>query len=157
MDPTGKQTGPESSAALAGQGLSARQHEVPSSLSADPNPLPIGPDPEEATAFGGKLSETTSTGGRPLLVEPGAPHPRFWSRRLRLVLYVMVCVWLGLLVTVFPWTPVWSQNSLTTGRPVLRAIMLNYFVRGALTGLGLVDIWLGIWEAVRYREDKSGH
>jgi len=28
-------------------------------------------------------------------------------------------------------------------------------VRGAFSGLGVIDIWLGIWEVVRYREPRS--
>jgi hypothetical protein len=36
----------------------------------------------------------------------------------------------------------------------LRVFFHSYFVRGLVTGLGLVDLWLGISEAVQYREKK---
>jgi hypothetical protein len=32
--------------------------------------------------------------------------------------------------------------------------MQSNFTRGLFTGLGLIDIWLGIWEAAHYRDIK---
>jgi hypothetical protein len=59
---------------------------------------------------------------------------------------------LGMLLAVLPWTKLWTENGLVMGLPQLRAIMQMNFVRGLVTGVGLVDIWIGVWEAVRYRE-----
>jgi hypothetical protein len=28
----------------------------------------------------------------------------------------------------------------------------NNFVRGAISGIGIIDLWIGIWEAVHYRD-----
>ena len=61
-----------------------------------------------------------------------------------------------MLLFVLPWTPVWTNNSLLAGHAQLRAFLHSYFTRGAITGIGLVDIWIGIWSAVQYREHKSG-
>ena len=36
--------------------------------------------------------------------------------------------------------------------PDLRALFQNNFLRGVATGLGLIDIWIGIWEAVHYHD-----
>jgi hypothetical protein len=33
-------------------------------------------------------------------------------------------------------------------------VLTNYFVRGIVSGLGVIDIFIGIWEAVNYREPK---
>jgi hypothetical protein len=27
-------------------------------------------------------------------------------------------------------------------------------VKGVITGIGLIDIWIGIWEAVHYRDQR---
>jgi hypothetical protein len=36
--------------------------------------------------------------------------------------------------------------------PAFQHLMQLGFVRGAVSGLGLLDIWLGVLEAVRYRD-----
>ena len=83
-----------------------------------------------------------------------APEVPLWAQRLQLIIFVVFCVQLGLLLAVLPWKPVWTDNSLVAGMPGLRAVLQHNFVRGLVTGLGLVDIWLGVMEAVRYREKK---
>jgi hypothetical protein len=90
--------------------------------------------------------------------EPGtptsAPQSRgsVWGRRFFMVVLVMFCIELGLALTVLPWFSVWTENSLLASLPQLKAVLANYFVRGAFTGLGLIDIWIGVWEAVHYRD-----
>ena len=71
------------------------------------------------------------------------------------VVLVLFCIELGLALTVLPWLNVWTENSLLAGLPQLREFLGNYFVRGAFTGLGLIDIWIGIWEAVHYRDHPA--
>jgi hypothetical protein len=75
-----------------------------------------------------------------------------WLHRLSLVIFVIFCIELGMLLTVLPWTRIWTDNSLLTAHPAWRAVVQDNFVRGVVTGLGLIDIWIGIWEAVHYRE-----
>jgi hypothetical protein len=69
-----------------------------------------------------------------------------------LVVFVLFCLEIGILLTVLPWTRIWTENSLLSGFPQLQDFLRNDFIRGLITGLGLVDIWMGIAEAVRYRE-----
>jgi hypothetical protein len=75
-----------------------------------------------------------------------------WLRRLSLVIYVAFCIEVGMLLIVLPWTQVWTENSLLLSRPELKAFLQLGFVRGAVTGFGILDLWLGISEAVHYRE-----
>jgi hypothetical protein len=75
-----------------------------------------------------------------------------WAHRLSMVILVLFCIELGMLLTILPWTSVWTENSLLTSYPSLRAALRNEFARGAISGLGLVDIWIGIWEAIRYSD-----
>lgn len=77
-----------------------------------------------------------------------------WLHRLSLVILVIFCIELGMLLAVLPWTPVWMNNSLVADSPTLKAIFQGDFVRGLVTGCGLVDIWIGIWEAVHYKDPK---
>jgi|SRR5581483_6077595 len=85
---------------------------------------------------------------------PAQPVTKFvvWSHRLSLVVLVVFCIELGMLLAILPWTTVWNQNSFLAAYPGLKAFAQNNFVRGLATGLGLVDIWIGIWEAVHYRD-----
>ncbi len=82
-----------------------------------------------------------------------ASQPR-WMRRIILVLFVMFCLQMGMMLLFRPWTPPWSNNSWLVEHWTIRSIVTNYFVRGLVSGLGLVDIFIGVWEAVNYREPK---
>jgi hypothetical protein len=75
-----------------------------------------------------------------------------WLHRISLVIFVMFCIELGMLLTVLPWTRIWTDNSLLAAHPAWRALLQDNFVRGIITGIGLVDVWIGIWEAVHYHD-----
>lgn len=87
-------------------------------------------------------------------VQPPAPVPKHvvWLHRLSLVVFVVFCIELGMLLAILPWTTVWNQNSFLAAHPAVKSVMQSNFVRGLATGFGLVDIWIGIWEAVHYRD-----
>jgi hypothetical protein len=80
------------------------------------------------------------------------PRSTVWLSRIFLVIYVMFCIELGMLLTVLPWTRLWTDNSLFALHPTLGAVLRDNFFRGLVTGFGLVDVWIGIWEAVHYRD-----
>ena len=44
----------------------------------------------------------------------------------------------GLLLVVVPWTVFWERNFFVERVPAVSAIALNLFVRGAISGIGLV-------------------
>lgn len=91
----------------------------------------------------------------PVLVMPPAKkpsRPHRWLQRLWLVVFVLFCLEVGIILTVLPWTRLWTDNSLLAGSPALREFFANNFVRGVVSGLGLIDIWMGVAEAVTYRE-----
>jgi len=95
-------------------------------------------------------------GGGPVLVMPPPPsrpsRGQVWMQRIWLAVFVLFCLEVGIILTVLPWTRIWADNSLLLGYPQLREFLMQGFVRGVVTGLGLVDIWMGVAEAVRYRE-----
>jgi hypothetical protein len=81
-----------------------------------------------------------------------APAP-VWLQRLSLVVLVLFCLYIGVIVTALPWMPrYWDQNGWLLAHPALRSVLEQGWVRGILSGLGLLDIWIGVSEAVHYRD-----
>ncbi len=92
-------------------------------------------------------------------LNPSRPASRqsgfdLWIQRLKLGIDVIFFIELGMILVVLPWTPVWTQNSLLAGYPTLQMIANHGFLRGAVSGLGLLNIWIGIADAVHYKEYK---
>ena len=85
----------------------------------------------------------------------GAIAP-IWLQRRSLFVLVLFCVYLGVLVTVLPWwSSVWDRNQFIQSRPLLAAVLHNGAVRGLISGFGLLDVWIGISEAVHYRDHRA--
>jgi hypothetical protein len=63
-------------------------------------------------------------------------------RLLLIVFYVEV----GLVLAVVPWSAYWERNYFADILPVLHAIITNDFFRGAVSGLGLVNLAVAIAE-----------
>ena len=64
----------------------------------------------------------------------------------------------GLLLVVLPWSGFWDRNYFVSASPGLRRFIANDFVRGAVTGLGFVNLFAGLADlalllAVRQRHD----
>jgi hypothetical protein len=54
---------------------------------------------------------------------------------------------IGVILVIAPWWPdVWDANVLVEAWPLLRRVVLSPFVRGAVTGLGLVNVLLAFQE-----------
>lgn len=78
-----------------------------------------------------------------------------WLHRITVLLFVFVCAVVGVLLVILPWRPEWTDNRLLLTYPSLRAIVANGFVRGICSGLGILDIWIGFWEAIHYHEGEQ--
>jgi len=58
----------------------------------------------------------------------------------------------GIVLMVMPWADFWEENYFLLSQPSLLAIASNPFVRGAVSGLGLVNVCAGLaelWRLVR--------
>ena len=62
------------------------------------------------------------------------------------VLYVVVCLEVGLFLTLVPWSAIWERNYFLEVYPVLRPVLLASAVRGAVAGLGVANIYVGLHE-----------
>jgi hypothetical protein len=67
-------------------------------------------------------------------------------KRLILVAFFLE---VGFLLIVVPWSAFWERNYFAQNMPVLLDVITNNFVRGAISGLGLVNVCLGIVELVQ--------
>jgi hypothetical protein len=83
-----------------------------------------------------------------------ASAARLWLHRVGVLLFVFLCATLGVMLMILPWRPEWSDNPLLLSYPALRAIMASGFARGLATGLGVLNVWIGFWEAIQYREEE---
>ena len=63
----------------------------------------------------------------------------------------------GVILVVAPWTAVWEANYLLNAHPLLRAFVLSAFTRGGVTGLGLVNIAIALWEARQHLSGGGEH
>ena len=64
-------------------------------------------------------------------------------KRLLLVAYFIE---VGLLLVLVPWSPFWERNYFLTAFPALHEIVRNNYVRGGVSGLGVVNLLLGFNE-----------
>jgi hypothetical protein len=90
----------------------------------------------------------------PVSVSRASPSvARVWLRRIGVLLFVFLCATLGVMLMILPWRPEWSDNPLLLPYPTLRAIVASGFARGVSTGLGVLNVWIGFWEAIQYQEE----
>ena len=91
------------------------------------------------------------------------------SAKLTVVFYIILCLEVGLMLTFLPWIHVipllptfglgdWGQNyfllyaAQKTGLQGLRPIIASGWVRGAVTGLGLLNLSIAFWEISHFRQ-----
>lgn len=69
-----------------------------------------------------------------------------------LVIEVLFFVEVGMVLLVLPWTRIWTDNPILNTSFHVRQIAESGFLRGMLSGLGLVNLYIAISDAVTYRE-----
>ena len=89
-------------------------------------------------------------------VEESAEPPKIsWFHRLASLLFIIVCFEVGVFLLVFPWMDYWNNNSIASFAPWVRAIWESSYFRGALSGLGLVNIYISLGEVLRLRRPRA--
>src|ERR1700735_455148 len=120
----------------------------------DPTPFSnTPPNTPEATPPQDKTS-TAVLDAPEVSVPPPLSSLQLWMHRISVFLFVLVSAVAGVLLIILPWTPEWTDNYLLLSFPSLRSIVSNGFFRGICSGLGLLDIWIGFWEALHYHEQN---
>jgi hypothetical protein len=57
---------------------------------------------------------------------------------------ILLCFELGVLLILVPWSPYWSNNYFLIRYPELIPFLLDNRLRGAITGLGLMDVLIAL-------------
>lgn len=65
---------------------------------------------------------------------------------LKRLLFVAYFLEVGLLLVLVPWSGFWDRNYFAVTFPALMDILKNNYVRGAVSGLGIVNLLLGFEE-----------
>lgn len=78
-------------------------------------------------------------------------RPANWMDRVASVLFAVLCLEVGLFLLIYPWTESWNWNLLVTANPQWTEALRSDQFRGAISGLGVLNLIIGLWEAVRLR------
>jgi len=93
-------------------------------------------------------SPVTASG--PAITPPGTG----WFQRLSSVLFIIFCFELGLFLLIYPWTDGWSDNYFAWAvrgsvQPAWHSFWDNSYVRGGISGMGAVNLWIAVAEVFR--------
>ena len=64
--------------------------------------------------------------------------------RLRHLLWLIILFEVGVVLVFLPWIQIWESNYFLSQYPALRVYLLHPSMRGAITGLGLLDILMAL-------------
>ncbi|MFP5227198.1 MAG: hypothetical protein ACLGXA_06170 [Acidobacteriota bacterium] len=80
-------------------------------------------------------------------------HPATqWLRRADLFLRVIIRLYVGLILVFLPWTHVWAYNRFFLYFAPVAKVVESGALRGVVSGLGLLNLWIAISEAIHYKE-----
>ena len=79
-----------------------------------------------------------------------------WLEKTAALLFVLLCFEIGLFLLVFPWLDAWDRSwfsnlSITIGDHPWERIWDSPWFRGAVSGIGAVNIFISLVEIVRLR------
>ena len=89
------------------------------------------------------------------LESPPVSVKHTWVHKLGIFLFIIVCFEVGAFLTVFPWTPQWDNNYVANLFPLLRGLWTSSYFRGALSGLGMLNIYISLGEVSRLRRPAA--
>jgi predicted membrane-bound spermidine synthase len=87
------------------------------------------------------------------------------SAKLSVIFYIILCLEIGIVLTLLPWIPQgtlglsdWGNNyfllyaARKTGLYGLQTIVASGWIRGAVTGVGLLNVGIAFWEIFHFRQ-----
>lgn len=117
------------------------------------NLLPTGAEPSPATRT---TDAAPPRAAGPAAAEGTGSHGYRWYHKAAALSLSAFCMGVGIFLVVYPWTDYWSQNYFSAFIPEWRQYWDTLYLRGAVSGLGLVNFYISLAEALRLRR-FSGH
>lgn len=87
------------------------------------------------------------------------------SAKLSVIFYIILCLEIGIVLTLLPWIPQgffglsdWGNNyfllyaARRTGFYGLQSVVASGWVRGAVTGLGIMNLGMAFWEIFHFKQ-----
>ena len=75
---------------------------------------------------------------------------------VRQIFFVLVSMEVGVVLLLLPWTLLWDNNYFFSLQPEYSAFWLGNHLRGAVSGIGLVNLWLFGSELIRLIGQRRG-
>ena len=81
--------------------------------------------------------------------KPQVPYRSSWQSRLLGISFAIFAFEIGLFLVIFPWAgDAWEINAFQSGS-ILRNLWDEPYFRGAVSGVGLVNIYIALLQIVR--------
>lgn len=86
------------------------------------------------------------------------------SAKLSVIFYIILCLEIGIVLTLLPWVPQgtlglsdWGNNyfllyAARKTTTALQVVVASGWMRGAVSGLGLLNIGIAFWEIFHFRQ-----
>jgi hypothetical protein len=87
------------------------------------------------------------------------------SARLSVIFYIILCLEIGIVLTVLPWIPQgflglsdWGNNyfllyaARKSGFYSLQSVIASGWIRGAVTGVGILNLGMAFWEIFHFKQ-----
>jgi hypothetical protein len=87
------------------------------------------------------------------------------SAKLSVIFYIVLCLEIGIVLTLLPWIPQgtlglsdWGNNyfllyaARKTGLYGLQTVVASGWMRGAVTGVGLLNVGIAFWEIFHFKQ-----
>ncbi|MGQ0543082.1 MAG: hypothetical protein ACT4O9_14760 [Blastocatellia bacterium] len=84
--------------------------------------------------------------------------------KLTVFFFIILCMLLGFYLILSPWDTLfgsWSENYLLVfltdkaGLPILQKTVASNWFRGAVTGLGVLNLVIGFWEIAHFNKSVA--
>jgi hypothetical protein len=90
------------------------------------------------------------------------------SAKLSVIFYIILCLEIGIVLALLPWVPQgtlglsdWGNNyfllyaARKTGMYALQTVVASGWVRGAVTGLGVLNLSMAFWEIFHFKQSVA--
>jgi hypothetical protein len=93
----------------------------------------------------------------PLIENRGKPRSGSWREVVWGILYIIYSLEVGYFLVRFPWWSLWQNNYFLYRYPILQPIVTNPYLKGAVLGLGIVNLLIGLQEIARFYRKYLSH